>query len=175
MKKSINAIINELRLASTLEIELVLKGLSGEVKKRTLFSNLKNLEEGKVILKLLPKESSYGVEGYLPGPNMQVEEDFDVKRVIVEQGVSTRDLVEIDWKLFSSRVVEGLMNDLTLLKEDLEKTYDDPKNIEMRYFDISIAYHELYVFFFDLYDADFLVSVGNMLSECRAIIDKKEL
>ena len=130
MKKSINAIITELRLASTVEIELILKGLLGKVKKRTLFSNLKNLEEGKVILKLLPKESSYEVEGYMPGPNMQVEEDFDVKRVIEEQGVSTRDLAEIDWELFSSRVVDGLMTDLTLLKEDLEKTYDDPKSLD---------------------------------------------
>jgi hypothetical protein len=174
MKKSIQAIVNELGLASAGEIESILKELSGEVKKRTLFSKLKSMEEENVIFKVLSGENSYGVEGYIPGPNLEGEDDFETKRVVVEQGLSARDVQGIDWDLFSSRVLNVLMDELVALQEDLEKSYDDPKSSEMRYFDLSIRYHEFYGFFFDRYKTDFLAPAEALLNECRSMINKKE-
>jgi hypothetical protein len=174
MKKNIKSVVNELGLASVSEIESVLKELAGEVKKRTLFSNLKSLEEEKVIFKVLPKENSYGIEGYFPGPNLEVEDDFEVKKIVVESGLRVRDTKEIDWKKFSSRVLDVLMGDLKALQEDLEKTYDDPKTVEMRYFDLSISYHELHGFFFGVYETGFLAPVEALLGELKGAIDKKE-
>jgi hypothetical protein len=175
MKKSILAIVNELGLATAPEIESVLKELTGEVKKRTMFSNLKILEEGKKTFKLLSGENSYGVEGYIPGPNMKAENDFNIKNCVVGLGLRVRDAQEIDWGLFSSRVLGKLVTDLLTLQEDLEKAYDEPKSVEMRYFDLSIRYHELYVFFFDIYGTDFLLPAEALLNECKIIIDKKEV
>ena len=175
MKKSILAIVNELGLASAPEIESVLKKLTGEVKKRTLFSNLKNLEEEKKVFKLLSGENSYGVEGYIPGPNMEAEDDFDIKKIVVELGLRARDVREVNWEKFSKRVLDVLMNEIGALQEDLEKAYDDPKSIEMRYFDASIGYHELYRFFFDVYDTGFLDPIETLLNDCKSAIDKKEI
>ncbi|MBU2559354.1 hypothetical protein KKA03_00490 [archaeon] len=175
MKKNILAIINELGLATAPEIESVLKELHGEVKKRTLFSNLKILEEGKMIFKLLQEENPYGVEGYLPGPNMETEDGFDIKKIVVRLGLQARDVHGVEWGLFSERVLDALMNEISALQEDLEKGYDDPKNIEMRYFDLSIEYHEFYGFFFDRYDTGFLDPVVEMLNECKSMINKKEM
>ena len=175
MKKSVLVIVNELCLATAAEIESVLKELTGEVKKRTLFSNLKRLEEEKKVFKLLSGENSYEVEGYIPGPNMEAEDDFDVKKVVAELGLQARDTQEIDWGLFSSRVLDELVTELLTLQEDLEKAYDEPKSVEMRYFDLSIKYHELYGFFFDVCGTTFLLPAESMLNECRIIIDKKEV
>lgn len=175
MKKSILAIVNELGLATAFEIESVLKELRGEVKKRTLFSNLKILEEGKRTFKLLPEESSYGVEGYIPGPNMEAEDDFDIRGVIVDLGLQTRDLHGVDWDLLSKRVLDVLMSEIGALQEDLEKGYDDSKSVEMRYFDLSIGYHEFYGFFFDRFDTDFLVPAVELLNGCKNTIDKKNV
>jgi hypothetical protein len=174
MKKSISTIINELGLATFDEIVSILKEHSGEVKKRTLFSKLKGMEDENIIFKVLSDENSYGVEGYISGPNMDAEDDFEIKRILIERGLSARDVQGIDWRLFSSRVLNGLMGELKTLQEDLEKVYDDPKSIEMRYFDLSIKYHELYGFFFDMYGADFLIPVEALLNDCREAINKKE-
>ena len=174
MKRNIKSVVNELGLASVSEIESVLKELAGEVKKRTLFSNLKILEDEKVIFKVLPEENSYGIEGYIPGPNMEVEDDFGVRKIVVGSGLQARDAQEIDWEKFSSRMLDVLMNDMKALQEDLEKTYDDPKTVEMRYFDLSISYHELHRFFFDGYETGFLVPAEALLEEMKGEIDKKE-
>ena len=86
-----------------------------------------------------------------------------------------RDTQEIDWGLFSSRVLDELVTELLTLQEDLEKAYDEPKSVEMRYFDLSIRYHELYGFFFDLCGTEFLLPAESLLNECKSIIDKKEV
>ena len=174
MKKSISAIINELGLVTFEEIASILKEHSGEVKKRTLFSKLKGMEDEKTIFMVISDENSYGVEGYISGSNMEEEDNFEIKRIIFERGLSARDVQGIDWGLFSSRMLNGLMDELKTLQEDLEKVYDDPKSIEMRYFDLSIKYHELYGFFFGGYGADFLVPAEALLNDCREAIDKKE-
>lgn len=174
MKRNIKSIVSELGLASVSEIESVLNALTGEVKKRTLFSNLKSLEDEKVIFKVLPEENSYEVEGYIPGPNLEVEDDFEVKKIVVESGLQARDAHGIDWEKFSSRTLEVLMSDLKALQEDLEKSYDDPKTVEMRYFDLSISYHELHRFFFDRYKTEFLAPAEALLGGLKGTIDKKD-
>jgi len=174
MKNGILAIVNELGIASTEEIESVLRGHLGEVKKKTLRLKLEGLEREWAIFKILAEDNSYGIEGYIAGPNTDAKDDFDIKTLIVDTGLSSRDLKCVDWNLFSSRMIGAFLDDLKGLKEDLEKPYDDPKNIELRYFDLSIRYHELYGFFFDRHNTDFLVPVKTLIDEFRDQLNKKD-
>jgi hypothetical protein len=175
MKKSISAIVDGLGFASAEEIVSILKELSGEIKEKTLSLKFKELEKESVIFKVLPTESSYGVEGYIAGPNMNAKDDFEIKKLIVERGVPLRDLQSINWESFSSRILNAFLDNIKTLKEDLEKAYDEPKNVEMQYFELSIRYHELYNFFFDRYRPAFLVPAENLLKECREQLNKKEI
>lgn len=165
-------IVNELGVAFTEEITSILREHSNGIKNKTLSLKLKELEEEKTIFRILPKENSYGVEGYIAGPNADVKDDFEIKKLIVDQGLAERSLQCIDWELFSSRVLDAFLDDLKGLQEDLEKSYEEPKEIEVRYFDLSLTYHELYGFFFDRYDTDFLVPVKALLEDCRDQLNK---
>jgi hypothetical protein len=175
MKKNISSIVDELGLASFDEIVSILKEMTGEVKKRTIFAKLKSMEDEKIIFKIPAGENSYKIEGYVSGPNLAAEEDFDIKKIVVDKGFSQRDVDEVNWDSFSSRLLNVLMDDLKSLQEDLEKTYDDPKTVEMRYFDLSIKYHDLYGFFFDRYSVEFLSPAKALLEECKSTIDKKDM
>jgi hypothetical protein len=175
MKKNIQAIINELGLASVDEIKSVLKECLGEVKSKTLATKLGELEKEKVIFKVLSEENSQGIEGFIAGPNMSAEDDFDIKRIIIEQGLEAQDLEGIKWEKFSSRLLKALLDDLKGLQDDLKKTYDDPKSIEMKYFELSIVYHELYGFFLEKYNTNVLVPAEASLTECRDLINRKEI
>lgn len=175
MKKSISAIVGELGFASAEEITSILKELSGEIKEKTVSLKFKELEKENVIFKVLPAENSYGIEGYLAGPNMDENDNFEIRKLVVEQGTSPRGLRGIDWESFSSRILNAFLDDIKNLKEDLEKAYDKPKTIEMRYFELSIGYHELHNFFFDKYHADFLAPAETLLKECREQLDKKDV
>lgn len=175
MKKRISAIVNELGVASAEEIASILKELSSEIKNKTLSLKIREMEKEKVIFKILPNENSYGIEGYVAGSDMDAKDEFEIKMLIVEQGLSQRDLLCVDWKSFSSRIIDAFLDDIKRLYEDLEKFYDEPKNVEMRYFDLSIRYHELYRFFFDRYNVDFLVPIENLLKDCRDRLNKKDI
>ena len=175
MKKNISSIVDELGLASFDEIVSILKEITGEVKKRALFAKLKGMEDEKIIFKVLADENSYGIEGYMRGPNMNTEEDFDIKKIIINKEISPRDLGEVDWDLFSSRLSKVLMGDLKGLQENLKKSYDDPKTLEIQYFDFSIKYHELYGFFFDHHNVEVLSPVKVILEQCKGLIDKKDI
>lgn len=175
MKKKILVIVNELSVAFTEEIASILRELSSEIKSKTLSLKLKEMEEEKALFKVFPKENSYGVEVYIAGPNADVKDDFEIKKLIVEQGFAERDPQCIDWELFSSRVLDTFLDDLKGLQEDMEKSYEEPKEIEVRYFDLSLTYHELYGFFFDRYDTDFLVPVKTLLEDWRKQLDKIDI
>lgn len=174
MKKSISAIVDELGFASAEEVASILKELSGEIKEKTLSLKFKELEKENAIFKVLPTENSYGIEGYIAGPGMDEDDDFEIRKLVAEEGASLPGLRGIDWKSFSSRILNVFLDNIKNLKEDLEKAYDKPKNIEMRYFELSIKYHELHNFFFDKYHADFLAPAETLLKECREQLNKKE-
>lgn len=175
MKKKISMIVDELGIASADDIALILQEHSGEVNRKTLSTKLKRLEEGRVIFKVRARENPHGIEGYIAGPNLDIENDFEFKSLIAEHGPPPREIQGVDWKSLSSRVIAPFLNDLGDLREDLDQGYEDPKDIEMRYFDLSIRYHELYGFFFDRCDTGALVPAENLLKECRELLDKKEI
>lgn len=175
MKKKISVIVGELGVASADDVALILREHSGEVNRKTLSTKLRGLEKAGVIFKVLPKESPYSIEGYIGGPNLDAEDDFEIRRLVAEHGPPPRDIKRVDWKSFSSRVIGPLLDELDRLREDLEKGYEDPKNIEMRYFDLSVRYHEFYGFFFDRCGVGFLSPVENSLKECKNQLDRKEI
>ncbi len=174
MKKRISVIVKELGIVTAEEIASILKGVSCEVKKKTLSLKLEEMEGERVIFKILPKENPYEVEGYLAGPNIEAKDDFEIKRLIVELNLSQRDVRSIKWDLFSYRIIDVFLGELKRLREDLETFYDEPKSVEMKYFDLSIKYHELNRFFFDVYNTDVLIPIKALLDGCREYIEKKE-
>ncbi len=174
MKKKVSIIVNELVIASIDEIKLILVEHSGHIKNKFLSLKIEELEKEKAIFKVLLEENSCNIECYIAGPNIDAEEDFEINSIISKLSISPRSLDCIDWKMFSSRILDVFLKDLKRLQEDLEKIYDEPKNIEMKYFELSIQYHELYRFFFDIYNADFLIPVKSLLEDCRNQLDRKD-
>ncbi len=174
MKKRISTIVNELGFATTDEIALVLRELSGDVKKKTLSSKLKELVEEGTLLGVLPGENSYGMDGYVAGSDLETRDVFEIKKQIVDSGLSKRDLESVDWKLLSSRMLDRLIEDISGLQDELEKMYKDPKELELMYFDLSLAYHRLYGFFFDKNAVNFPEALEKVLKDCREVIERKE-
>ncbi len=172
MKSKILTIVKELEFASLEEIALVLNRFGG-VQKKTLKSNIQELEEEKALFKILPNENSISCEGFISGPNFEVEEDFETKRLIVSE-FPARDLPVIDWNLLSERISKELSEEVENLKEDILKKNSAPKELEMRYFDLSLRYHESYRFFYEKNSTEHLASIKEKLSECKIYLDKLE-
>lgn len=172
MKSKILTIVKELEFASLEEIALILNRFGG-VQKKTLKSNIQELEEEKALFKILPDENSLSCEGFVSGPNFEVEGDFETKRLIVSEFLA-RDLPMINWNLLSQRISKELLEEVGNLKEDILKKSCAPKELEMRYFDLSLRYHELYRFFYEKNSTEPLASVKEKLDECKIYLNKLE-
>jgi hypothetical protein len=174
MKRRILVVVNELFFAPLEEISTVLRQCFGGLKKKTLDSNLRELEEEVAIFRLLPEENEESVVGFIPGANSEVEEDLDLRRLIVENGLERRDPSVVDWNAFSRRIYQQFIEELSNLKEDVANLYEDPKRLEMKYFDLSIRYHQLYDYFLKNYRIDFLLPIQLELRDLRYQLDKLE-
>ncbi len=165
-------IVKELGFASVDEIALILNQFGG-AQKKTLKSNIQELEEERALFKILPDENSLSREGFISGPNSEVEEDFEIKRLIMNE-FPARDSFVIDWDLLSKRTSKELLEEVKSLEEDILKKCDAPKKLEMRYFNLSIKYHELYRFFYEKNSIEPLTSIQEKLDKCRLYLDRLE-
>jgi hypothetical protein len=173
MKKQILLITNELFFALEEEIKEVLRELFGGLKNKTFESNIEELENEMALYKVLSHENSEFTVGYVAGDS-ESGEDFNIKKILLEKGYSRRDPSVINWELFSSRLKDHLLSELETLKEDISKQYEEPKTLEMRYFDLSIKYHQLYRFLFENYNTDILSPIRESLYETRNMLSKLE-
>ncbi len=169
MKGKILSTIKELQFATSNEIKLAL----GDARKKTFEEKLRELEEGREILRLTSEENSLFVEGFIPGPNLEVEEDPEIKSVLAELKLNRREDV-VDWKHLSKRLIDNMDADIKELQEDIEGLYEDPKTLEMRYFDLSLRYHELHRMSYENFNTDSLRAPYDLLQECRSYLDKLE-
>jgi hypothetical protein len=174
MKRRILIIVNELFFAPLEEISTVLRQYFGGLKKKTLDSNLRELEEEVAIFRLLPEENEESVVGFIPGANSEVEEDLDLRRLIVENGLEKRDPSVVDWDAFTQRICQQFVGELSNLREDVASLYEDPKRLEMKYFDLSIRYHQLYGYFLKNHKVDFLAPIQSELKDLRYQLNKLE-
>lgn len=172
MKSKILMIVKELGFASLEEIALILN-LFGSVQKKTLKSNIQELEEERALLKIFPNENSLSCEGFVSGPNSEAEEDFEIRRLILNE-FSVRNSSVINWNLLSKRTSRELLEEVKSLKEDILKKNSASKELEMRYFDLSLKYHELYRFFYEKNSIEPLTFIKEKLDECGVYLDKIE-
>lgn len=174
MMRRILLVIKELKIASEEELFLALKDYFGNLREKTLKGNLDLLEKDRAIFKILPDENEDNFIGYILGPNAEVEEDLEVNRLLLEKELFPRSLAIINWETFSKRLLNEMLVEVNDLKERIVKLYDSPKELELNYFDLSLKYHELYSFFYENYNADFLTPIHDLLNECRGYLDKIE-
>ncbi len=167
MKNKILAVVKELNFATAEEIKFAL----GDVKLKTLQDNIGALVSERDLIKLTKEENSLSKEGFIVGPNFEVEEDIEIKKVLSAGGYSKRETV-IDWRALGRRLTDELTNDINNLREDIEKLYDKPKNLQMRYFDLAIRYHELYSLLYENYETEDLKICQNTLDTCKVLLDK---
>lgn len=167
MKESILSIIKELEFATFDEIK---KALGDDTRKKTLEDNLREMELAGEIIKILPDENKLSKEGYIPGPNLDVEENIETRRLLLDEGLSSRRDV-INWEIIFTRLVSELSEKVEWLMEDINKLYKDPKTLEMEYFDYSLRYHEIYRMFNEKLETGSLKLISEQLKNCRSRLD----
>ena len=165
-------IVKELGFASLEEIAFILNRF-GSIQKKTLKSNIQELEKERALFKILMNENSLSCEGFISGPNSEVEEDFEIKRLIANEFPARAPSI-INWGLLSERISKELLKEIDDLKEDMLEKNNTPKELEMRYFDLSLRYHELYRIFYEKNSIEPIAFVREKLNECRLYLDKLE-
>lgn len=173
MKGQILYIVNELGLALPEELRLILTQHFGGLNEGTFDENLRALEGEAALFRLLPGENALNQDGFILGPEAKVGEVYGLKRLMVENGLAYRGEA-VNWEAFSARLLEEAMAEVRELREDILKRYEDPKRLEMRYFDLALRYHAIYGFFFERCDPIFLAPCAEALGECRDYLAKMQ-
>lgn len=168
MRDKILSVLKELEFATFDEIKMA---LGDESRKKTIEDNLENMEREGEIMRLFSSENTLNAEGFIPGPNLEVEEDPEVKKLLIEQGRSVKHGI-VKWEALLARLASELRDNIQKLIADIDKLYKDPKTLELEYFDYSIRYHELYRLFNEKTDVGSLKSLSEMLKNCRSSLDK---
>ena len=172
MKNLILSAIKELKIATPDEISSILEHVNENPKKNVLLKNLSSLENDNKIFRIKKSEIETGNESYLLGPSADAEEDIEIKKILLEKELFPQPLELIKWDLVSRRIFTDLINDIENLKEEILTLYSDAKSLELKYFDISLKYHEYFNFFNQYYTADFLLPIHKLLNECRSYLEK---
>lgn len=156
MKKKIQYIIHSLKVVYFDELLNILK-----VKNKTLKKNLEELLKERAILQ---------IENYfIPGPNIEVDEIFEIKEKL--QNFNIRN---IDWKTVSKFLEKELKEETDQLLDDIKNLREEPKKLELRYFDLSLKYHEILRFFEENHEKIDLNLIYQKLTLCRKFLDKLE-
>ncbi|MEE8167905.1 MAG: hypothetical protein V3T58_03410 [Candidatus Hydrothermarchaeales archaeon] len=169
MRGKILSIVKELEFVTLDDIRLIL----GDVKKKTLEENFNALEKKRDLLKLRPEENSLSKEGFIPGPNLEADEDLELRKTLAAEGLNKRHDI-VDWDSLSKRLIEDLTIEIQELKENIGQLHEDPKNLEMQYFDLSLKYHGIYRLLYENYDSGILNPIYILLQECKSYLDKLE-
>ncbi|WP_456475162.1 hypothetical protein [Candidatus Pyrohabitans sp.] len=183
MRDLILAIASEVFLFSPEEAERIILRVKGGVNPKTLERNLESLAREKVLLALEPGESTLQTLAFIQGPDFRGEPKVEVKSALLEEGLARRGYEEVHWE----RVVERLLEEIEALarelEEDIKLLYEPPRKLEMRYFDLSLEYHQHYSHFLRLNFSDVLgrqLELGEWegfserLAGIREMLDKLE-
>ncbi len=169
MRDKISSIVSELQFVTLEEIKIVLE----DSRKKTIENNLKNMGSNGEIIKLLPEENESGEGGFITGPNSELSENLEIRKILIEKGLNEKK-DSIKWDKLFERLFRELKKSIENLIEDINELYKDPKNLEIEYFDHSIRYHELYRFFQGKIDTDMLKTIEELLIKCRSLLEKLE-
>ncbi len=153
MKKKLQCLISQLKVAKYDELKSIL-----EAKDKTLRKNLQELLNERAILLIEDK--------FIPGPNIEVKEK--------EYNEFEFENREIDWKKVANIVLKEFKEETNELKENIRLLKQEPRKLELRYFDLSIKYHEFYRYFYNNYKTDFLIPLKEELKKCREMLSKLE-
>jgi hypothetical protein len=174
MKKEIQSFIKALNFVTPEELYNLLAS-SGSINRQTLLMNLAELEEAGAVIKILPKENSLGLEGYIPGPNIEVKNDIKIQRAIIEGGAERRDFSVVNLDKLCNRLEKSLNREAEDLKDRISNVYDDPKKLELDYFGLNIKYYALRRFFYEYFDTIPFEGLKSSLNECRRLLDNLEI
>ncbi|GBE54509.1 MAG TPA: hypothetical protein ENH28_04930 [Euryarchaeota archaeon] len=141
MKEDIIFTVNSLNYLKPDDLKVIAKSIPHK-KLESLLNTL--IIENKILL-LKKEENRISEETFIPGPYGESEEAG-----ILLEGKRRRDINDIYWNRLMRRVKEDIKKEIKNLKIEIIKLYDTPENLEKKYFDISIKYHNYYSFFFNI-------------------------
>lgn len=170
MREKILTVVNEMKFASADEISSILDNVNAS----SLKKELESLEQERVLFRVLPNEISVALDGFIAGPNFELEKDVEIQKLLIDKGLSSRSLSVINWELFSKRKLSELQNDLNGLLDDIVKKNEEPKKLELRYFELSIRYHELNRILYEKCETELLNTVNKSLEKGRSYLDSLE-
>lgn len=174
MKEDIIFTVNSLNYLKSDDLKVISRSIPYK-KLENLLNTL--IIENKILL-LKKEENRIDEEIFIPGPYGESEE-----AEILLEGESSRDINDIYWNKLMKRVKEDIKKEIKNLKIEIIKLYDTPENLEKKYFDVSIKYHNYYSFFFNInlnkslkmkiYLEEFEGLIGN-IREIRKLLDNLE-
>jgi hypothetical protein len=156
MRHLLIAVAKELFLFSPEEAEKVILEVRGELRRETLERNLEELARERLLLALLPGESTLHAPAFVQGPAFESSASEDVKKVLLELGLERRGTGDVLWSKVAPRILSEIESLASQLEEDIKLLYQPPRKLEMRYFDLALEYHQHYSHFLRLNFSDSL-------------------
>lgn len=170
MKSEIQNFIKVLNFVTSEDLHHLLTQ-TGNVNKQVLLKNLTELEGTEAIIKILPVENSLALEGYIPGPNIEVKNEVEIQKAIIEGEIEKREFSIIDLNKLCDRLEKSFNDKVEDLKNRICGIYDNPRELELDYFTLTLKYHALRRFFYENFDISPFESLKNSLNECRRLLD----
>ncbi|NOZ59658.1 MAG: hypothetical protein GXO66_08835 [Euryarchaeota archaeon] len=183
MRHLLIAVAKELFLFSPEEAEKVILEVKGELRRETLEKNLEALARERLLLALLPEESTLNAPALVQGPAFEGGSSEEVKRALIELGLERRGPGDVRWSCVAPRILAEIESLASQLEEDIKLLYHPPRRLEMRYFDLALEYHQHYSHFLRLNFSDSLPEqidlaewerFSSKLKKLREMLDRLE-
>lgn len=174
MNAFIQNCVKVLTFATREEICLLLED-DNKVNRRLVDSKLADLVSREALFEVLPEENSLGMEGFIPGPNLEADPDSEVHKKIIDKGVDRRDPSILLIDKIADRIEKDLMSDLESLVSDIANVHSEPRRLELDYFGLTIRYHSWRRYFYENFNYMPFENFKDSLRDCRALLDKLQI
>lgn len=174
MNNRIQSCVKALYFATREDIYRVLKE-DGRVNKQLVNERLADLIKEDVLFEVLPEENELGVEGFIPGPNLDVEVDVNIQKKIIELGIPKRGPGILDVDKISERIEKKLSVELKDLKNNIIGVYYEPRRLELDYFSLMIKYYSWRRYFYENFNHMPFEDLKTSLDECRSLLDNLQI
>lgn len=174
MNKVIQSCIKALNFATREEIYKLLEE-EGKVNKQLVDEKLADLINKEVLLKVLPEENALGLDGFMPGPNLEDEVETKIHKKIIDEGLEKKDSSILYIDIICRRLEKDLMHDLEELKIKIANIQIEPRKLELEYFSLNIRYHSWRRFFYENFEYMPFKGFRDSLNQCRSLLDNLQI
>ncbi len=174
MKGLIKGCVSALTFATREDIYRLLEN-DGRLNKHLVDEKLAELVRDDVLLQVLPEENELGIEGFTPGPNLDVDVDMGIHRRIVAAGMEKKSFSILNIGKITDRVTKGLQRELETLLGNIAQLHVGPRSLELDYFTLRVKYYSWRRFFYENFDHVFFEDFKDRLNECRRLLNRLDI